>query len=876
MSNKKVEGFLLFPSWAFYLGVLGVLLGAGLFSSGLVTWIAANWDGFSHFTKLYSIQLIFVFCVLAGLFCFARRQQEQGLHIGSRVWFFLAAVGIGGLFALIGQTYQTGADVWQLFAVWTFFQLFLLFALPHIASALLFFSTLVLSIVLWLAESGLDTVLLSWIALGISMVLLIVTERLKDVFHDRQWRVLVRLSAVAVSLSMAYLQMAQFNTDSLFEELWYSTTLMTVFCLALSVVGIWFYSKIIRDMVMVVLAVLSFIYSVFMLFGEDFLAMVFELGGLVFLGGLLFNIGIGGTLFIRRISKNSPSSPLSSSIGPMTDSSIQQTDDGMLAKNETLLISKKPLHWALQLFLLLMTMQATVIVVAGVVLLDGHENSVFPLGVLLSWLAWYLYRDAIRQGDKEKQEIVAQAFMLSGLGCMLLDVSVFNADSESLWLKKLCLLLLLGVVFWQIKAFLIRMMSLVAFWVLLTVISLDFAHSLNRIWFTQSVLFFLVALMSLWSGYRLTQASQAVPSMQVHSLRDLLSPMMWGGFIYLFGIGILFSSMMVMVSPDTVATNEAHFSSREASMWVQMTGGLYQQFVWQKFSAYLFALGPAILAYSLGKTLNPSLRYSSTLVLLSLGLLWIDHPQIILCLDMLLLAYFLRQQGLFLVGIVGILLSLSMLYYSLESSLLNKSYFLLGIGTVLLIIVAMIFALAKPRTALESSRLGLWQGAGKRVVIATVITLVGVLGLANYSIDNNERILREGQPIILALAPLDPRSIMQGDYMELNFALLNDVDVDMDESRYAYLYLKADEQGVMQICHSSVIQEASANCPNAIWIKAKRGDWQWRLSTHQYFFPEGLASYFEQARYGEFRRAEDGTILLKQLLDEKLQPLTRP
>ncbi|NOL52197.1 GDYXXLXY domain-containing protein [Pelistega suis] len=528
------------------------------------------------------------------------------------------------------------------------------------------------------------------------------------------------------------------------------------------------------------------------------------------------------------------------------------------------------------MFLLWMTTQATAIVVAGIVLLSGFEDSVFPMGLLLSGVAWGLYRESIRQRDKETQEIVAQALMLSGLGCMLLDVFVLNPYGESFWIKKVCLLLLLGVVFWQIKAFLIRMMSLVAFWVLLTVMSLDFTHSLDSIWFTQSVLFFLVALMSLWSGYRLTQTPRAVPSMQAHSLRGLLSPMMWGGFIYLFGSGILFSSMMGMVSPDTVATNEAHFFSHEVSMWVQMTGGLYQQFIWQKFSAYLFALSPALLAYGLRSEFPARLRWISVLVLLGLGGLWIDHPQIILCLDMLLLAYFLCQQGLFWVGIVGILVSLSMLYYSLESSLLNKSYFLLGIGTVLLVIVAMIFALTKPRTALESSRLGLWQGAGKRVLIATVITLVGVLGLANYSIDNNERILREGQPIILALAPLDPRSIMQGDYMELNFALLNDVDVDINESRYAYLYLKEDAQGVMQMCHSSAIQEASVDCPNAIWIKAKRGEWQWRLSTHQYFFPEGLASYFEQARYGEFRRAEDGTILLKQLLDEKLQPLTRP
>ena len=30
----------------------------------------------------------------------------------------LALLGIGGLFAYFGQTHQTGADPWQLFALW--------------------------------------------------------------------------------------------------------------------------------------------------------------------------------------------------------------------------------------------------------------------------------------------------------------------------------------------------------------------------------------------------------------------------------------------------------------------------------------------------------------------------------------------------------------------------------------------------------------------------------------------------------------------------------------------------------------------------------------------------------------------------------------
>ncbi|MGH1382602.1 MAG: GDYXXLXY domain-containing protein, partial [Shewanella xiamenensis] len=43
--------------------------------------------------------------------------------------------------------------------------------------------------------------------------------------------------------------------------------------------------------------------------------------------------------------------------------------------------------------------------------------------------------------------------------------------------------------------------------------------------------------------------------------------------------------------------------------------------------------------------------------------------------------------------------------------------------------------------------------------------------------------------------------------------------------------------------------------------------------SNSFFFEEGQADHFSQAKYGEFRVSERGELLLVTLLDEQLQPL---
>lgn len=84
------------------------VLGAALAGLGVIFWIAAHWDTLGRLGQFVLLQ------GLVGLLCAgAVLRPALGAPLG-----LLALLGTGGLFAFFGQTYQTGADPWQLFALW--------------------------------------------------------------------------------------------------------------------------------------------------------------------------------------------------------------------------------------------------------------------------------------------------------------------------------------------------------------------------------------------------------------------------------------------------------------------------------------------------------------------------------------------------------------------------------------------------------------------------------------------------------------------------------------------------------------------------------------------------------------------------------------
>lgn len=84
------------------------VLAAALAGLGLVMWIAAQWATLGRLGQFAFLQAAVALPALAAWW-FAAVRVPLAL---------LSLLAIGALFAFFGQTYQTGADAWQLFAWW--------------------------------------------------------------------------------------------------------------------------------------------------------------------------------------------------------------------------------------------------------------------------------------------------------------------------------------------------------------------------------------------------------------------------------------------------------------------------------------------------------------------------------------------------------------------------------------------------------------------------------------------------------------------------------------------------------------------------------------------------------------------------------------
>lgn len=148
--------------------------------------------------------------------------------------------------------------------------------------------------------------------------------------------------------------------------------------------------------------------------------------------------------------------------------------------------------------------------------------------------------------------------------------------------------------------------------------------------------------------------------------------------------------------------------------------------------------------------------------------------------------------------------------------------------------------------------------------------LLIVLAAVNYSIYGKEEIIRSGETVYLELAPVDPRSLMQGDYMALRFRLTEEIEAQrtagtLDESvRSARLAL--DDRSV------ATLAAGSEQGPQIRFnVLAYGRVW---LGTNAYFFAEGTAERYATARYGEFRLSRDtGEAVLVGLRDAELNSL---
>jgi uncharacterized membrane-anchored protein len=143
----------------------------------------------------------------------------------------------------------------------------------------------------------------------------------------------------------------------------------------------------------------------------------------------------------------------------------------------------------------------------------------------------------------------------------------------------------------------------------------------------------------------------------------------------------------------------------------------------------------------------------------------------------------------------------------------------------------------------------------------------------NFLAYQREGLAANGRVVLLELAPVDPRSLIQGDYMMLRYALSQEIRDRTDAPR-GYVVVRLDANSVAH--YVRIYDPSESLAADELILPFREHNFDVRVGPNSFFFQEGYAVYYENAEYGELRASEDGRILLVGLRDENFDQLAPP
>ncbi|WP_421254632.1 GDYXXLXY domain-containing protein [Aeromonas sp. 600948] len=158
--------------------------------------------------------------------------------------------------------------------------------------------------------------------------------------------------------------------------------------------------------------------------------------------------------------------------------------------------------------------------------------------------------------------------------------------------------------------------------------------------------------------------------------------------------------------------------------------------------------------------------------------------------------------------------------------------------------------------------------------LALLLSGLAILAGINATVWRYEHAMSSGEVVLLRLAPVDPRSMMQGDYMRLNYEIARELtsrDARATQDKGSdTLVIRLDAH---QVATLVVDGKPDRLASDERLLQVHQSERQWQIGPDAYFFEEGTGEQYETARYGEFRLQADGKTLLVGLRDEAYQPI---
>jgi uncharacterized membrane-anchored protein len=162
--------------------------------------------------------------------------------------------------------------------------------------------------------------------------------------------------------------------------------------------------------------------------------------------------------------------------------------------------------------------------------------------------------------------------------------------------------------------------------------------------------------------------------------------------------------------------------------------------------------------------------------------------------------------------------------------------------------------------------------SNKTRLIILAVTVIIILGLINFEIMKKEAILTNGVTVLLRIAPRDPRSLLQGDYMALRYAMAGQVATDAQVANITdgLIVIELAESGEASFV---AIYDGQPVTDSQTLLKFRRRGESVRLASDAFFFEEGQWETYQPARFGELRVSSDGEAVLIGLRNHEFERL---
>jgi uncharacterized membrane protein len=285
--------------WLQFVDHLLAWIGGLAIAFAAMFFIAYNWDDLGRFAKFGMVEAL----LLATILIYWKLGREK---ITSKIALLMASIFLGVLLALFGQTYQTGADPWQLFFNWSLLMLPWAIIGRFSAIWILWISLINLSIVLYftafrgaiffIVGSG-ETGML-WALFIFNTIALIVWELLSNRWQWLEERWAPRLIAIGSGVTITWLVIYVIFDDRHYAGL-------TALVWAAWLVAFYFiYRKIRQDLFMLAGISLSAIIVVICFMVKNiFESSSFDAGIFLLIAIMIIGMGTGAAIWLRNVHR---------------------------------------------------------------------------------------------------------------------------------------------------------------------------------------------------------------------------------------------------------------------------------------------------------------------------------------------------------------------------------------------------------------------------------------------------------------------------------------------------------------------------------------------------------------------------------------------